>query len=411
MEIERILKEAPRSCGVYIMKDKFGKILYVGKARSLKKRISSYFQKIQHPQKIERLILEVSDIEFIPTGSEQQALLLETNLIKENQPKYNISYRNNKSFPYIRITDEEYPAIYMCRTRKKERERYFGPYTNVKLLRSALKDIRRVFGFRSCKRLPKTACLYFRLNLCPAPCIGNISKRKYRRLIKDICLFLEGKHKDLLDLYFKKMGFFSERKKFERAAKIRDRIRAISSLFTFTGQLEELKRLLGLMRPPNRIEAFDISSISGSEKTGAMISFYMGSPDKKNYRRFKIKEVEGVDDYKCLEEILRRRYRRVIEENLLLPDLIIIDGGKAHLSCAERVLKELSLEIPVLAVAKSHPSMQRQTEEIFLSKRPKPLDIPLNSEFFHLIQRVRDEAHRFAIKYHRILRRKKIIGR
>jgi len=412
MEAEKILKKTPGVCGVYIMKARSGKILYVGKAKSLKKRISSYFQRSQS-QKTERLISQTSNIEFIPTRSEQEALLLETNLIKENQPKYNISYRDDKSFPWIKITSEEFPSIYICRTRKKEKGIYFGPYTNAKLLRFALKDIRRIFGFRSCRKLPKgLPCLYFRLKLCPAPCIGNISPKKYRRLIKDIILFLEGRHKELIDSYFKKMISLSKGKSFEEAAKIRDRIKALSSIFapldskhltgfTSTGELAELKRILNLPKSPHRIEAFDISSISGFEATGSMVSFYMGTPDKQNYRRFRIKEVKGVDDYKCLGEVLRRRYKRTIEEKLPLPDLIIIDGGKGHLSRAEKILKGLNIDIPIMAIAK-------EREKIFLATQKKPID--LSSESLHLIQRIRNEAHRFAIKYHRLLRRKKVFG-
>jgi len=423
MDKEKILNKAPDVCGIYIMKDRRGEILYVGKARSLKKRISSYFQRPQSEKTI-NLISQVEDIEFIPTKSEAEALLLETNLIKEKKPKYNISYRDDKSFPWIKITDEEFPAIYICRPRTFEKVQvrskekkdgfYFGPYTNAKLLRSALKDIRRIFGFRSCRRLPRSPCLYFRLNLCPAPCRGNISKRKYRRLIRDIILFLEGRHKELSDLYFKKMTWLSERKNFEEAAKIRDRIKALSSIFVSTGELEVLRRRINLPKLPYRIEAFDISSIKGEEKTGSMVSFYMGRPDKTNYRHFRIKGVVGIDDYKCLEEVLRRRYRRVIKEKLILPDLIIIDGGKGHLSCAKRVLEELNLKIPILAIAKPRPSAQgrgKEKEEIFLSTRDKPLGITLDSESLHLIQHIRDEAHRFAIKYHHILRRKKIIGK
>lgn len=398
---EEILKKLPDTCGVYIMKSKSGEILYVGKARSLKKRVSSYFQRPQ-TQKTIKLISQTSDIDFIPTRSEQEALLLETSLIKEKKPKYNISYRDDKSFPWIKITNEDFPAIYICRPKRKDDGAiYFGPYTNAKLLRLALKDIRRIFGFRSCRRLPKSPCLYFRLNLCPAPCIGNISKRRYRRLIKDICLFLEARHKDLLEIYFEKMISLSKRKKFEEAAKIRDKIKALSSVFSFTGELEELKRILGLSRIPIRIEAFDVSQIHGEERAGAMVSFYMGSPDKKNYRRFRIKEVSGIDDYRCIEEILRRRYTRLVEEGSELPDLILIDGGKGHLNCAERVIEELGLDIPILAIAK-------EKEEVFISKKPQPLDIPLGS--LHLILRIRNEAHRFAIKYHHLLRRKKVFG-
>lgn len=410
MDIKEKIKSLPTSSGVYIFKDKEGRILYIGKAKDLKKRITSYFTR-QLDSKTQAFISKVEDLDYILTTSSAQAQLLEANLIKENLPPYNISLKDDKSFPFIKITDEKFPRIYICRKKKKdteEKDLYFGPYPNAKLLKEALKSIRKIFGFRSCKRMPKEICLYGRLNLCPSPCIGKIDEASYKERISEIILFLNSKYNELLDKLSQKMQALAKDKRFEEAALIRDKIRALSFLINplgegnFLNELEELKKILNLKKVPEKIEAFDISTIFGKEACGSMVSFYRGSPDKNNYRRFRIKTVKGIDDYGMLKELINRRYSRLIRERKRLPDLIIVDGGKAHLRTAKEELEKLSLDIPIISIAK-------REELIYTLDRELPLRLNSNSLALKLIQRIRNEAHRFALSYHRLLRKKRIL--
>jgi len=410
MDLEKKIKDSPQSPGVYIFKDKSGKILYIGKAANLKKRVSSYFSRFLS-DKTQILVSQIANVEYILTPSEAQALVKEAAMVKEHLPRYNVALRDDKSFPLIRITCEEYPQVYICRKKKRslhEDARYFGPYTNAKLLRRALKIMRIVFGFRSCKTLPKNTCLYYRLNLCPAPCIGKISKKNYQEIIDNIVLFLEGRQETLLKKLFERMDKLSRARDYEEAAKIRDQIQALSAVKKdlseedYIGELEELMQKLKLFKLPQRIEAFDISNISGQDACGSMVSFYKGRADKNNYRRFKIKEVQGIDDYAMLAEVVRRRYSRLKEEKKELPDLVLIDGGRQHLLTAKKELMNLGLEIPLISVAK-------EKENIYALNKKEPLGLPYDSRALHLIQRIRDEAHRFAVSYHHVLRKKKII--
>ncbi|MCM8780338.1 MAG: excinuclease ABC subunit UvrC [Candidatus Omnitrophica bacterium] len=406
------IAELPDLPGVYIFKDEQGNILYIGKAKSLKKRLQSYFVHFYH-SKTQVLLSKVNDIEYVILPSESQAQLLEASLIKEKQPPYNVSLKDDKYFPYIRITDEEFPMVCIYRkkmSKPKDNSLYFGPYTNAKLLRQALKTIRKIFGFRSCRKMPKQACLYYRIKMCPAPCENKISPEGYRDIIQQIKTFLESRYEELLDTLYAKMKKWAQKKKFEEAAKIRDQIYALSVIqqskpgnIGFCA-LEDLKDLLGLERLPLRIEAFDISNISGKEACGSLVSFYKGLPDKKNYRRFRIKTLESINDYAMLREVIRRRYTRLVKENLPLPDLILIDGGKAHLSVVEEEIKGLGLEIPLLSIAKDR-------ENIYVKNKTQPIKLQKDTSALNLIRYIRDEAHRFAQTYHHLLRRKKILGR
>jgi len=402
----------PQAPGVYMFKDASGEVIYIGKAKALKKRVQSYFTR-QLDSKTQAMTAKIADVEYILTPTEAQAQILEAALIKERQPQYNIDLKDDKSFPWIKITKEEFPVVSICRRKKEEKADtalYFGPYTNAKLLRQAIKLIRKIFGFRSCRKLPKKPCLYYRVNLCPAPCAGKINGRDYQRVIKEIGLFLESKYSDLLDELSRRMKKASQEKEFEEAARIRDQLNALSAvaaapaISSGINELEELKNLLQLNKLPLRIEAFDISNISGQQACGSMVSFYKGVADKNNYRRFRIKTVEGIDDYKMLAEVVLRRYRRLIEEKSLLPDLILIDGGRGHILTAARVLRGLGLAIPLISIAK-------EEENIYINERMKPLKLDSGSAALNLIRRIRDEAHRFAISYHHLLHRKKIIGK
>jgi excinuclease ABC subunit C len=399
---------APDTAGVYLMKDNRGNVIYVGKANSLKKRLSTYFSKDVSGKTI-ILMSHVRGIEWRLAPTEPLALFLEAGLIKKYKPRYNISLRDDKSFPLVKITDEEFPAICITRKKKSDGSRYFGPYTSAKLLREALKTIRKYFPYRSCRQLPAEERTYYQLGLSPAPCAGKIDKGEYAKTIENISLILEGKTDDLIGRLSEEMDRRAKEHKFEEAAKIRDRMSALSSIGiissgAFKEELEDLKNLLKLQKAPERIEAFDISNISGQEACGSMVSFYKGVPDKNNYRRFKIKTVQKIDDYRMLSEVVRRRYSRLIAEGLSLPDLILIDGGKQHLLTALRVFKNLDLNIPSVSIAK-------EKENIYVEQKKGPIRLKSDTPALNLIRRIRNEAHRFAVSYHHILHRKKIIGK
>lgn len=412
-EVMNRLKDAinhiPDAPGVYLMKDISGNLIYIGKAKSLKKRLLSYLSR-DLSAKTAAMIAQVYDIEYRLVPTESLALLLEAGLVRRYQPKYNVLLRDDKSFPLVKITDEDFPAIYITRKKEPDSARYFGPFADARMLRQALKVIRRHFPYRSCRRLVKKACIYYRIGLSPAPCIGKINREEYAKIIGSISLILDGRTDALIEKLSREMDLLSRQRRFEEAGKIRDQILALSAIGQshagpgYQDQLQDLKRLLRLGRIPERIEAFDISNTSGQEATGSMVSFYRGTPDKNNYRRFRIKTIQKIDDYGMLAEVMRRRYLRVIKENIPLPDLVLIDGGRAHLLAAEKELQKLGLEISLASIAKEH-------ENIYIKDNPGPIRLKSDTQALNLIRRVRDEAHRFAVSYHHLLRRKKIIGR
>jgi len=418
MDLSEKISQAPLSSGVYLMKDAQGNILYVGKAISLRKRVQSYFRKTREKfSKTDLLVRHIRDIEFILTASEAEALLLEASLIKKYQPKYNVDLRDDKTYPFIQITKETFPLISVVRPSFKKGERpplskrsprYFGPYVDATLIREALNIIRKVFHFRSCDSLPKKVCLDYHLGLCDGPCEGKISAADYKKIIRHVSLILEGRKDELYLSLKKEMEEASRHQKYEQAAKIRDQIRAIGALYSGTKDInyykeaEQLKQVLNLSRLPERIEAFDISNIMGEQAVGSLVSFLNGKPDKSQYRRFRIRDVSGIDDFKMIGEIVRRRYRRLKEEGLTFPDLIIIDGGKGQLSSAYKELQDLGVQIPLISIAKKQ-------EQIFLPQKRFPVVFRLDSLGLQLIQRVRDEAHRFAISYHRTLRSQNVL--
>ena len=352
-----------------------------------------------------------ADVEFRLVPNEEMALLLEFKLIHELKPKYNISLKDDKSFPFIRISQEEFPSIQVTRKKNSVSGRYLGPYTNTKLLKSVLKIIRLEFAYRSCRSLPKKSCIYHRINLCPAPCIGKISRQEYKHRIDNIVLILEGRGDLLIRKLTKSMQDKSGAQDFEAAARMRDQIIILSRMSaqadgsSCKNQLELLARSLNLKNLPVRIEGFDISNISGKQAVGAMVSFYNGQADKNNYRRFRIKTFAGIDDYKMLAEVVRRRYTRLLKEKKALPDLLLIDGGKGHLLTAASQIQALGLHIPLVSIAK-------EKENIY-SSQPGKLTVALVKvgAALNLIRRIRDEAHRFALAYHQLLRKKALIGR
>jgi len=431
---KEILKNMPDLPGVYIMKGEKGEILYVGKAASLKKRVLSYFKRDSNlSPRTNLMVQKIKDISFFVTGSEAEALITESALIKEYKPRYNMALKDDKSYPYLKLTeDEEFPRLIITRKEKghsggtADRTAYYGPYTDVKLLRKALGIMKRIFPLRTCRRMPKKPCLNYHIGQCYAPCIRVIDRAAYSDIVKELKLFLDGKREMLIDELSKKMHRAAAKRDYERAAIFRDRIMALSVVpRTVRGaryskaasqkkapfiksakpydEIIALKYLLGFKRVPSKIEAFDISNISGKEAVGSMITFIDGRPSKDDYRRFKIRGVKGIDDCKMMKEIIRRRYERVKSEKLATPDLIIIDGGKGQLNVASSTLEDLGFErIPIIGIAK-------RFEHIYIKGRKEPIVFLQYSPVLHLIKRLRDEAHRFAIAYHHILRSKKLI--
>ncbi|MFA5363413.1 MAG: excinuclease ABC subunit UvrC [Candidatus Omnitrophota bacterium] len=410
LQLKDKISRLPESPGVYKFKDAAGTIIYIGKAKALKKRVQSYFSRYLDA-KTQALVARIADVEYLSVSTESQAQILEASLIKENRPQYNIDLKDDKSFPWVRITNERIPLVSICRNKKAGRGKndtaaYFGPYTNAALLRQAFKVMRRIFGFRSCGILPKQPCLYYRLGLCPAPCAGKISAARYREIIREIEMFLDFRQEELIAKLTEAMDQSAQKQRFEEAGRFRDQINSLSAVWSepsarkSADELEDLRKLLGLPGLPERIEAFDISNISGTSATGSMVSFFRGIPDKNNYRRFRIKTVAGINDYDMMREVVRRRYRRLIDEKRLFPDLVLIDGGRQHLEAVKDELRKLGVTFPLAGIAKDR-------ENIYTADRKYPVHLPFDTPALNLIRRIRDEAHRFAITYHRLLRKKK----
>ncbi len=415
MDFKNKILQLPLTSGVYLMKNAEGKVIYVGKAVSLRKRVQSYFRRSRSVDpKTGLLVTEVRDLDFVSTNSEAEALILEASLIKEHKPRFNIDLRDDKSYPYIEITREKFPRISIVRPTLKQKTLprgsiFYGPYVEARLVREALTIIRKIFHFRTCHPFPERACLDFHMGLCDAPCIHNIDEKAYAKIIRSVRLILEGKKDVLYKNLHAEMERLSREKRYEEAAKVRDQIRAIGALYSGTKDVnyfkeaEQLMRALNLPRLPERVECFDISNIHGNQAVGSMVSFFNGRPDKNNYRRFKIREVEGIDDFRMIAEVVFRRYRRLKEERSLFPDLIVVDGGKGQLSAAAGELRKLEVDIPIVSLAK-------REEEIFVPHRLTPVVLAHDSLGLKLLQRIRDEAHRFAIHYHRHKRGKDFLG-
>ncbi|MFH1782501.1 MAG: excinuclease ABC subunit UvrC [Candidatus Omnitrophota bacterium] len=409
MGLKEKVKKLPRHPGVYLMKSDVGEILYIGKAKDLSKRVASYFQDRPKSTKLTLLVEKIKDIDIVLTASEEEALIYEANLIKKYKPKYNTELKDDKSFPFLKLTVvEEFPRLSITRKKVDDGSRYFGPYTRVKPVRSALSLLKNIFPLRTCRRIPKHVCLDYHIGQCFGPCVGAIDREHYKEIVGQLILFLEGKKTMLLKDLTMKMNNLSKEERFEEAAIIRNRISALSEIpgrrlrekSDWTDVAIKLKKLLKLGRLPVIVEAFDVSNIMGQASTGSMVYFKNGIPDKTNYRKFKIKHVKEIDDYAMMREIVERRYKRLKEEKKQYPDLIIIDGGKGHLKAGYSVLAKLNLtHIPIIAIAKKE-------EKIFTLNSKVPLDVNRDSQVLYFIQRIRDEAHRFAIKYHHRLRKK-----
>lgn len=528
--IKNKLALLPDQPGCYLMKDKNGTIIYVGKAKILKNRVRSYFRG-SHDTKTERLVSEIDDFEYIVTESNIEALLLEINLIHKNNPKYNIMLKDDKTYPFIKITNEKYPRLMITRKVLKDKALYFGPYPDVNAANETKKLLDRLFPLRKCNPSQKTPCLYYHLGQCLCPYAFDVDPQVYKDMVEEIKGFLSGGHTEIQDRLQEKMAYAAAHMEFEKAAEFRDQIKAIETVMTrqkmtnvdlidrdvfgyavdkgwmcvqvffvrqgklierdvsifpfyddaseafltFIGQFyqenehfvpkevlipddidkESVEALLAtkVLQPqrgekkklvklasknaavalnekfdlivrkqertigaveklgnamnipaPIRIEAFDNSNIMGTNPVSAMVLFIDGRPAKNEYRKYKIKTVQGPDDYASMREVIYRRYSRVLKEGLPFPDLILIDGGKGQVDVAKDVLaNQLGVDIPVAGLAKND---KHKTSELLFGPNLQVVPLERNSQEFFLLQRIQDEVHRFAITFHRQLRSK-----
>ena len=508
----------PDSPGCYLFKDNHEKVIYVGKAKNLKKRVNSYLQKTEFDIKTQSMLQHVEDVDVVVTDTEVEALILENTLIKKHQPRYNIRLKDAKSHSYITLTNEKFPRLVIARI-KTSKGRFYGPFISAQERDYILHLLRRTFLLKTCKRIPKKTCLRYHINLCEAPCVSLISKREYDDKIQKVKMILTGKTKDLTTRLRKEMKLYSEKQDFEHALQIRNEIKAVEHLSekqkmqrekkynedilnfkikdgkiylilfniykgtlsnknefvfdfqddfleqfivqfysenmipreivlprkisnsinlfldqkkgsrviitvpkkgekkqllelilknienTFFADIEKvqtLKKRLNLQEDPLIIECFDISHLSGTSTVGSMVQYRNGRPDKSNYRRFRIRTVEGIDDVAAISEVVRRRYTRLRNENAEFPDLIIVDGGRGQLNRSLIELEKLGVKIPIISIAK-------QFEEILAPGSIHPLSLSKKDRALHFLQEIRDETHRFAIKYNRLLRAKKLI--
>ena len=533
-EIDKLKAKAasfPDSPGVYLFTGSGERVLYVGKALSLKKRVSSYFnQKGLESAKVRALVSQARDIDFVLTGDENEALLLESNLIKKHHPRYNILLRDDKSYPYLKLTSyEDFPRVLISRRPAADGSKYYGPYPNLRL-REIVKMIYRYFNIRDCDieidGKAEKACLSYQIKQCPAPCVGLIQKEAYGQLVRRVQWFLEGRHEDLMEHVKTEMLKASEHQEYEEAAKLRDLLESISQMqknyavmspdkkdadvfalasglgkalvsviqlrqgkvtdhlkLTVENELEEpldevfpmlirqyyapgiflpsevvipaewdidpslekwltkqkgtpvyfgkaekawrkdlmeiaeknvlaslkedaqrtnllkeIQDLLGLKNLPRNIACFDISTLQGSFTVGSAVFFRDGAPDKSRYRKFKIRDLAGQDDYRAHQEMMRRYLKLLEREGNQPPDLFLVDGGKGQLSAVEAVLdKEIQGGYGLASLAK-------REEEVFVPGLQDPINFRGHLKARHLLQRVRDESHRFAVGYHRIIR-------
>jgi excinuclease ABC subunit C len=450
------LGELPHKPGIYLMRDRFGTVIYVGKARDLRKRVSQYFhpsRRLGWDLKFNALVEAIHDFDIHVVRSEPEAFLLEGKLIKEFHPRYNISFRDDKRFLMLKVNlNDPIPNFTFTRLRKDDGARYFGPFSNSGALRNTVALVRRQFNLRGCRVFtPGEAdykhCLYGHLKYCTAPCIGNVTREQYLEQVRAACDFIEGQCHEMKEQLEVEMRKAATAQDYEKAAGLRDLIRDLKETTKKERKFErvpytlplaidpqrdltELAKALGLREPPRRIEGFDISNISGTFAVASLVSFKNGRPDRANYRRFKIKTVEGQDDFAGMAEVVKRRYSRLLREGNVaqasrrpdrggnpglvaakrsrrdacatLPNLILIDGGKGQLNAACAELKKLGLEkISVIGLAK-------EFEEIYQPGESKPLRLGLNHPAVKLLQRIRDECHRVANSYNAQLRIKRI---
>ncbi len=447
-DLQRKVHEVPHKPGVYLMRDRFNRVIYVGKARDLRKRVSSYFlpSKIAQADLKTRAMLDaVWDFDTHTVRSDAESLLLEGKLIKEYRPRYNVSFRDDKRFLLVKIDlSEEWPRFRLARFKKDDGARYFGPYAHSGALRQTLNFMRKKFGVLTFGRGSPTERELKSATYQVPMRLSEIGAEQYRERVVQACEFLEGHSREMIAVLEEEMRKAAEKTDFEKAAELRNMIEDLRSttkpMRRFTrgslpsaidpmADVQALADALQLSRVPRVMECFDISNISTTHVVASMVCFRNGLPDKDNYRRYRVRTVEGQDDFASMAEVVRRRYSRILlearetnpeaaefsQENpaeainhqpstafVRLPDLIIVDGGKGQLSAACRELQRLGLhDLPIIGLAKEH-------EEIFRPGRALPLQLPMDSGALRLLQRIRDEAHRFANAYHQLLMKKRI---
>lgn len=421
----------PHSPGVYLMKDAAGRVIYVGKAKDLRSRAGSYFLKAAaEDPRTARLLREIRDIDYLEAESEVDALLMEARLVKDIQPKFNQDLKDDKTFPYLEIhTDEDFPRVAFTREPSPRGTRLYGPFASAAGLRGAIQVLQKVFKFRTCtldidENDPKwrwfRPCLLASIRQCTAPCNLRISKEEYRKDIRRLQKFLEGKKKTLLEEMRQEMAAAAQELRYEEAARLRDEIQLLETLDQ-RGELDThvqpevfhvdpkrglagLQRVLRLENPPRIIEGVDIAHLAGRETVASLVQFIDGLPFKPGYKHFRIREVAGVDDPASIHEVVARRFHRLHEEGEFFPDILLIDGGKGQLNAALAAFAALEIEPPKVI------SLAKRMEEIYVPELEEPLRLGRHAFALRLLQYVRDEAHRFAQHYHHILRRKSTLG-
>lgn len=438
-QVKKKLQTLPDKPGVYFMRDRHGKIIYVGKAVSLRNRVRSYFRQgtlRSAEPKLRGLIRSIADFEFLVLRNDAEATLTEGRLIKEYRPRYNVLFRDDKRFLLLRVDPgEPYPRFTTCRIRKEDQAVYFGPYANSAAVYAAKEFLEKKFGLRLCRpRMPGPRdhkhCMNDIIRYCTAPCIGKVNQEAYRVRVEEALAFMRGERPEMLKDVRAIMDKAAEARQYERAAALRDtlwllqeavkrRMRGEKSL-TIKAEdakqgVRELQHVLGLDRLPRVIETFDISNISGTFAVGSMVCAVDGLPQRNRYRLFRIKTVEGSDDPRMMAEVIRRRYARILEERGALPDLVIVDGGITQLRAARAELDCLGLnQVPSVGLAKRYEEIYPPAAgyESTRGERPfagrSPIRLPDDSAALKVCKQIRDEAHRFALTYHRRLRMKRL---
>ena len=421
----------PTTSGIYLMKDAQGRVVYIGKAKNLRSRAGSYFQKAAElDSRIKGWIGEVVDIDYLEADSEVDALLMEARLIKDIQPKHNAIQKDDKSFPYLQITTgEDYPRVNFTRQPLDRGVKLYGPFPRAKSLRGAIQVLQKIFKFRTCSLdidadNPRwrwfRPCLLASIDQCTAPCNLRIDSEAYKKDIRRLRLFLDGKKEAVLAEMEEEMKEASRERLFEKAARLRDELKALKNL-NLRGNLAEhaqpevfyqdpkkglrgLQKVLKLDKMPRTIHGVDIAHLGGTETVGSLVTFIDGLPFKPGYRRYKIKSVQGVDDFASIREVVSRRIQALQERDEPFPDIWMIDGGKGQLSAALNAFEALGVTPPTLI------SLAKQEEEIFVPGRSESIKLSRRSFSLRLLQYVRDEAHRFAQHYHHMLRKKRTFG-
>ncbi|AMV38954.1 UvrB/UvrC motif-containing protein [Planctomyces sp. SH-PL62] len=425
------VRKFPNTPGVYLMKDSQGRVIYIGKAKNLRARAGSYFNKAaEQDRRIVNWIGEVADVDHLPADSEVDALLMEARLIKDIQPKHNRDLKDDKSFPYLQITTgEDFPRVNFTREPLDSGVKLYGPFPRAKSLRGALQVLQRIFKFRTCsldieEDDPRwrwfRPCLLASIDQCTAPCNLRIDRETYRRDIHRLRLFLDGKKDVLLKEMDEEMREAGRALQFEKAARIRDEIKALMNL-NLRGDLAKhaqpevfyidprkglkgLQRVLHLESTPRTIDGVDIAHLGGTETVGSLVTFVDGLPFKPGYRRYRIKSVAGIDDFASIREVVGRRIDGLRERDEPFPDIFLIDGGKGQLHAALDAFEAKGVTPPTII------SLAKREEEIYVPGRPDPIVLRRRAFALRLLQYVRDEAHRFAQHYHHMLRKKRVLG-